>query len=92
MNNENIVLQYRGNTRNIRSILIIFMIAFSVGLITITHVKDESVIETRENTEVQTSTTATTTTSIPVTSYSQDSDTNSYVSNYFNAWELTKVI
>jgi hypothetical protein len=66
------------------------MIAFSVALITITHVKDESVIETRGDTEIQTATT--TTTSIPVTSNSQNSDTNSYVSNYFNAWELTKAI
>ena len=91
MNNKNLVLQQRDNTQNIRSILIVFMIAFSMALIAITYVKDESVNETRENTEIQTETT-TTTTSVPVTLNSQQSDTNSYVSNHFNAWELTKVI
>lgn len=90
MNNKNLMLQQRDNTQNIRSILIVFMITFSMALIAITYVKDESVNETRENTEIQTETT--TKTSIPVTLDSQQSDTNSYVSNYFNAWELTKVI
>lgn len=92
MNNKNIMLQQRDNTQNVRSILIVFMIAFSMALIAITYVKDESVIETRENSEIQTEATTTTTTSMPVTLNSQQSDTNSYVSNYFNAWELTKVI
>lgn len=54
MNNKNIMLQQQDNT-HIRSILIVFMIAFSMALIAITHVKDESVIETRENSEIQTS-------------------------------------
>ena len=96
MNNKNIILQQRDNTQNIQLALIVFMIAFSIVLIIITHVKDKRVIETTGNTEIQTATTTTTTTtttsSIPATLNSQHSNTNSYVSNYFNAWELTKVI
>ena len=90
MNNKNIILLQRDNPQNIRSILIVFMITFSIVFITITHVKDEKLIETRGDTEIQTSTF--TTTFIPVTQNSQYTNTNSYISNYFNAWELTNVI
>jgi hypothetical protein len=92
MNNKNILLQQRDNTQHIQSILIVFMIASSIVLIAIPNVKDERVIETGGNTEIQTAAATTTTSSIPATLSNQHSNTNSYVSNYFNAWELTKVI